>query len=506
MKFLIVILIFINTYYCVAQNKSGNNFVFGSGCMLASFSDTSRPTVMQKWPANNPKQWYIKGHSMISDSASGKPVFYCNGFILHDIFGNVIENGDSLVPNFWYNYSPPPCSDVDQASLILPKGSNGQYYVFTVTNSDSFINYLLNSGINSFPYNLLEYHVVDMNANNGAGKLIQKHVPLITNKKLSRTGMQACRHANGYDWWLVKQASYDSNYVYRWLIKSDTIIGPRVQVINGIVTGWDIPGQSTFSTNGKQYAYGSNRSSEVFIADFNRCTGLLSNSKIIKAPIDSTGDPFHDNVNDFDSLVCGVAFSPNDSFLYVAKRYNIYQYDLYANTWYRIAKLDTTLQKFEFYGNMQRGVDGRIYIGKYGATYNQNSVIDFPNKKGVACGWCPKCLRYNLPNVWATSSPSNMPDFMLGADSSCYWPLASGKLLVVSGELKVYPNPANNIINIEGIFNQNDKLEIYNAIGQKVLEKNINPNCTKLRINIEALPRGLYVVKVKNGVVRFLKE
>jgi hypothetical protein len=466
--------------------------------MLATFTDTARPKVTQKWPANNPKHWYAKGHSMIGDSSTGIPVLFCNGFILHDTIGNIIENGDSLVPSFWYNYNGEPFSNIPQASIILPKGSDGQYYVFTVTNSDSFINYLLNSGINSYPYNLLEYHVVDMNANSGAGKVIQKHVPLITNKKLSRTGMQACKHANGVDWWLVKQASYDSNYVYRWLIKADTIIGPQVQVINGIVTGWDLVGQSTFSTNGKQYAYGANRSSEVFVADFNRCTGLLSNPKIIKAPIDSTSDPFHDNVNDFDSIVCGVAFSPNDSFLYVAKWYNMYQYDLYAHTWYRVAKLDTTLQKFENYGNMQRGVDGRIYIGKYGATHNQNSVIDFPNKKGAACGWCPKCLRYNLPNVWATSSPSNMPDFTLGADSSSCLPLSNVQLAIGNEQLSVYPNPANSILFIE--CSSKNKRELYNSMGQLVASTFGN------KMDVGFLAGGFYFVRVGSEVKRVVLE
>jgi Secretion system C-terminal sorting domain len=498
MKYLIALLLVITTTICLAQNKSGNNFVVGNGCIQVSLqNDTTKPTLMQRWPIGSSKRWFNKGHSMISDSANGRPIFFCNGYILFDTLGNIIKNGDSLVPSYWYNYNIGPYSNIPQATLILPKGSSGQYYLFTVSNTDSYINYLLSINY-EYPYNLLEYHVIDMNANNGAGEVVQKHIPLITNKKLSRTGMQACRHANGIDWWLVKQASYDSNYIYRWLVKADTIIGPEVQVFENIFSRYDLLGQSAFSKQGTQYVFGTARRGKIFLADFNRCTGAVSNVKILQAPVDSTGDPFHDNVNDFDSLICGLAFSPNDSFLYVAKYYNIYQYDLYAHTWYRVAHLDTTLQKFDLYGNLLRGVDGRIYIGKYHGTSQQNSIINYPNKKGVACGWCPKCLRYTLPNNWGTNSPSNMPDFTLGADSSSCWPLASGELLVVSGELKVYPNPANNIIFIETKSIQ--KRELYNCMGQLVYSTLEN------KIDVSRYGRGFYFVKVGSAVQKIILE
>jgi Secretion system C-terminal sorting domain len=513
MKHFLFILLFLPQYIvCTAQvNKSGNTVIFGVECSVGVFSaDTNRPATARVFPIiQGTDRLFTSGHSCISDSASGKLKVICNGYRLFDSIGNIMENGDSLVPAKIYIHNSIPNAPTTQGSIILPKGSNGLYYVFVATTTDSAYTYWVANG-GEAPYNIVQYHVVDMNANGGLGKVIEKNKKLVQFSRLNKVGMMACRHANGYDWWLLKQAGYDSNMVYRFLVKADTVEGPYLQTFSNISFGkFDNAGQSAFSTDGKKYVYITGGKNKVFMADFNRCTGLLSNPTQIPVPIDSTTYPFIDNQGVRDSLMFGICFSLNDSFIYLSKQYNVYQYDLNdtnSNTkWIRLQHgSDTSALWFEYYGQMYREPDGRIYIGKYGSNSNSCSVIDYPNKKGVACGFCRKCFR--VDSSYSISAPANMPDFTLGADSSCYWPLASGKFLVVSGELKVYPNPANNIINIEGIFNQNDKLEIYTAIGQKVLEKNINPNCTKLQINIEALPRGLYVVKVKNGVVRFLKE
>ncbi|MBK8330067.1 MAG: hypothetical protein IPL09_11520 [Bacteroidetes bacterium] len=93
----------------------------------------------------------------------------------------------------------------------MPKGSSGQYCVFIVGVSDSTYNNV--EGNVKTPADLLLYNVVDMNANAGMGKVMQKNVPLIANTEIARVGMMACRHANGYDWWLLKQG-FDTNMVF----------------------------------------------------------------------------------------------------------------------------------------------------------------------------------------------------------------------------------------------------------------------------------------------------
>jgi len=61
-----------------------------------------------------------------------------------------------------------------------------------------------------------------MNANGGAGKVLKRMQPLMENAELRKTQMMACRHANGKDWWLLKQAG-DSNTICKFLFTQDSV-------------------------------------------------------------------------------------------------------------------------------------------------------------------------------------------------------------------------------------------------------------------------------------------
>ena len=487
-----------------AQDKRAYSWVFGGGGMYASFADSNAaPTTHQLNTVYDSKYDYFFAHSNICDSSTGRILFTCsNGMRLFDTLGNLIENGDSLQPAKIFSHNSPPDAVNTQGSLILPKGSNGLYYIFTPTITDSSYNYWITQ-VAKAPFNLLQYHIVDMNANNGAGKVIQKNIPLLTNVEMHKVGMMACRHANGYDWWLLKQANYDSNVIYKILVTADTVIVKDTQVFANPVYGVrDRTGQSAFSKNGKKYAYSMGPRSQLFLADFNRCTGMLTNYKIINVPIDSTTDPFYDNQGIFDSLVSGISFSSNDSFLYVAIRYNLYQYNLFkidSNlAWTRIIHgSDTTFQAFGGYGQLYRAIDNKIYVGQASGTFGGLSVINNPNKLGLACQLCKKCLRYNQ-GFYSPTAPANMPDFNLGADSSSCWPLSNVQLAMSNEQLKVYPNPANSVLYIQTSTKQ--KRELYNYTGQLLFTTAEN------KIDVSKYPRGLYFVKCGAEVIKVVLE
>ena len=68
-----------------------------------------------------------------------------------------------------------------------------------------------------------------------------------------------------------------------------------------------------------------------------------------------------------------------------------------------------------------------------------------------------------------------------------------------NSEIKVYPNPAKNILNIEfseNIKSSNCKIDIYNNFGQVVLNSSTNTNKTKL--DICGLKTGVYVLKIES--------
>ncbi|MBL7766665.1 MAG: T9SS type A sorting domain-containing protein [Chitinophagaceae bacterium] len=486
-----------------SQNKRGHSWLFGINGQIAKFvGDSTRPTTNQLfWNGSSPNYPYIfgNGHSNICDSAIGNIIMLCNGMQLFDSLGNIIEGGDSLVPNNIYAQNTYPNAATTQSSLILPKGNNGEYYVFIATASDTTYDKWLSPTSTITPYDMLLYNIVDINANAGAGKVVKKNMPLLTNTEMSRTMMQACRHSNGIDWWLLKKTTIESNIIIRFLVTVDSIYGPYTQTFSEPYCSlYDATGQSAFNNAGTKYTQVQGKSNKIFLADFNRCTGELNNPIIYNTPIDSTTFPYLDNMGSRDSISNGVCFSPNDQFLYLTKRWNVYQLEINepdsALAWYHVKHgPDTTLNDFEYYGHLSRGPDKRIYIGKIGGSFKQLSVIDKPDEKGAACNFCRKCLRIDN-GAGGSTSPPNMPDYNLGPDTtSPCWPLSVHNILAQREEIEVYPNPSHTRMNIRlvNIRNKHPLIELYNAVGQKVLATR------SLEIDVSGLSSGVYYLKAR---------
>jgi hypothetical protein len=59
--------------------------------------------------------------------------------------------------------------------------------------------------------------------------------------------------------------------------------------------------------------------------------------------------------------------------------------------------------------------------------------------------------------------------------------------------IKLFPNPVNNILTLS-TDNNNERVEIYNIIGEKVLS--FYKQKADLRINVNILNKGMYFVKL----------
>ena len=69
--------------------------------------------------------------------------------------------------------------------------------------------------------------------------------------------------------------------------------------------------------------------------------------------------------------------------------------------------------------------------------------------------------------------------------------------------IKIYPNPANNIINIEGLTkNENNTIQIFDVQGKLVITKTINEKGT---IGLSELNKGVYVIKIGELAQRIVK-
>jgi hypothetical protein len=492
----------------ISQNKMGYTWIVGNNASYGKFDGTNNnPTTGSLYTMAAPNYPYIfgGGHSNICDSATGKILFLCNGMQVFDTLGNIIENGDSLVPTNFYKHNGYPGSTLTQSSLIIPKGNNGLYYVFIPTISDSKYNYWLSNplGDGRVPFDLLLYHVVDMNANSGAGKVIEKNKVLLQHTELHKTMMQACKHSNGKDWWLLKQGAYGTNEIIRFLVTKDSIYGPYVQQFSepAYVT-YDMTGQFAFNIAGTQFAAVQGKTNKLFLADFDRCTGELNNPKVFNIPTDSTTKLYLDSIGERDSISNGVCFSPNNQFIYINKRYNIYQFEYNVldnnNAWFRVKHgPDTTFHAFEYYGQMKLGPDSRIYIGKVSGGFKQFSVINNPNNKGDACDFCRKCFRVDNA-LGGLNSPPNMPDYTLGPSNKTCWPLDTNQLSNLNEALEVYPNPSSSVFNFKNKHGK--KKELFTMLGVLLF------TTTKDEIDVSRYSKGVYYLRCEHAVRKVVVE
>jgi len=465
-----------------SQNKRANNWVTGYSGNRVDFNGATILTSQ----GLSPLKYFTGGNSCISDT-SGNLVLASNGFHVLNNQGGFIDNGDTLVPSYYFTVQS-GSSFLSQTSIFLPMDSN-KYYFVTPTFSDIRYDDCYNNNGNCY-FDLLLYNVIDMNANGGAGKVTERMKPLMQNANLRKTQLMACRHGNGKDWWLLKNEG-DYGDVHTFLFTQDSVYDKGVQTFAQPNWGeWDLRGQSAFNSDGSMFASTSDGSGSfaslglVFLAEFDRCHGLLSNSSVLDMPWGSQHNP--NNTTLLDKQSVGVAFSPNNKFLYVISYANVYQYDLLDKTWFHVAGLDTVANKAQGYETAYMGPDNKIYIGNFGGTSKQMSRIDNPDVKGAGCNFCPRCLRLDSLGANAyVGTPPCMPNYGLGAKTS--WPLSSEDLRIKDYELVVYPNPSHSKFYIQNSTSK--KKELYNSIGQLIFSTNEN------EIDVKHLSKGMYYLR-----------
>lgn len=63
--------------------------------------------------------------------------------------------------------------------------------------------------------------------------------------------------------------------------------------------------------------------------------------------------------------------------------------------------------------------------------------------------------------------------------------------------LKIYPNPATNYIRVEGLPDGKSTIELYNTIGIRVQQKQVNTTDTE--IDVSSLSKGIYLLKIMSA-------
>jgi hypothetical protein len=422
-------------------------------------------------------------HSNICNGA-GDLILETDGSDIYGANKMLVDNGDSIVSDVAYDIWRYNLGT--QNSIILPLGDS-IYYVFNATFSDTAAFYVNEGDYYNYPgHDQLRYHVVDMKLNNYQGKVVKKNRLAMDSVFTLGGEMTAVRHANGHDWWLVRNGcdhNSDSNELYTFQVTADTVYGPYVQVFQHPANGNLISeglGQAAFSNDGSLYAETFSSSNNFFsFAKFNRCSGVFSSHQRVWMPnlLLPSNPPGGPSV--IDSFPVSLCFSPNDTFLYVCTKRNIYQWEIAdqnpATAWVHIAGPDTTWQQFQDYVSMSVGHNSKIYIGNVGGLSSSMSVINNPNQKGALADFCPKCLDFPpllsaIVPYGRVQQPPNMPNYTLGADPNCF--TATPQQQESREAFTLYPNPADATLTIQSATS--GSFQLVDMLGRVVLQTTLS--------------------------------
>ena len=417
-------------------------------------------------------------------SNQGQLLFYSGGVDLtfysirvFDKFGNIMQNGDGLRGYPW----------VCQGQMIIPMpGDTNKYYLFVGNRTGAMGNNIY-------------YNIVDMSLNNHLGSVISKNNLLLTdyvNEKLN-----AVKHANGRDWWVIVQSTNIDSLFHKFLITPDSILGPFDQYIGSGDNRDKAHGQMIFSKDGNKLGLVA-WNSTIDIFDFDRCTGELYNYKQVGEGVTTLENYYH-----------GCSFSPNGNVFYASSIWyeykNIYQYDLTAPNIKATKQTIFSYQDTGLYSGLEMGQhllgpDDKIYITKGDGYTSINSksyythhidVIINPNSLGPSSNYQPSY--FDLGRGRTVQGLPTMVNYNLGpvVGSICDSLTNGVKEAIDEKQLfQIYPNPFNDEITIHSLYSINGKLIILDELGKILFAENFTENKT---FNLSFLSAGIYFFSIK---------
>lgn len=398
---LIILLLFINYSVIYAQREAAI-WYFGDKAGLDFNSGSPIALTNGELQTN-------EGCAAISDK-NGNLLFYTDGSTVWNSKHQIMPNGNGLLGH----------RSSTQSAIIIPNPSNPNiYYIFTVDepnekNADDDLTNDIDDGVNDG----LNFTEVNMSLYNGLGGVnpLKKNIHLITyNPNDSSESAYKCsekitavQHFDGDSYWVITHF-INKFYAFK-ILNSGVQLTPVVSTTptNVPIGGYkkNAIGYLKSSPNGKKLAIAHSatnittetgpkddlqkQTGKVLLYDFDNKTGIISNPM----PLLSATYPY------------GIEFSPKSKKLYVTVNHfnntgivegsSLFQFDLEDN---KIAANKVLIVKNEYAaGALQMAIDEKIYRAGYLPFTNGNntiSVINYPEKDGLACGYKSNTINLN---------------------------------------------------------------------------------------------------------------
>lgn len=314
----------------------------------------------------------LEGAASVADCV-GDLLFYTDGITVFNKNHSIMVNGNDLKGVSY------PYTSSQSAVIVKRPKSSSIYYIFTSSDKDG-----------------ISYSIVNMQANNGLGAIIQKNtnLSLKTSEKLAVT-----YHSNEEDIWVATH--YDNSNQYEVFKVTKTGVSSNSVISNTGPKHTGSHGDMKFNQQGTKIGAVVQDQGLVSIADFNSSTGRVVNSFGI---IEKYGSPH------------GVDFSPDGNYMYVSSWYiggGIYQLGTAQGNISALKNGINISGNFVPRGSLQLAPDGKIYITDESSSYI--SVIEFPNNYGALANFnregilvTSNRLTWELPNVTLTNN--SVPD------------------------------------------------------------------------------------------------
>ena len=230
------------------------------------------------------------------------------------------------------------------------------------------------------------------------------------------------------------------------------------------------------------------RNDDLFLFNFNRSTGELSNFQQIV-------------IEEEEEWVGGVAFSPNSRFLYVSSYDFIYQFDTWADD---IAASRITVAEYEYQGQfieenfwgMQLGPDCQLYV--FCNSCDVIHVIHNPDEPGLACNFEQAAVQ--LPWPIFRSQP-HFPNYRLGPVGNeglpCSPVVSVQETVLPTASMQLFPNPADQYIVLTSPT-ASDTWLLYDSMGRLLKQARLQA-ATPKQVDVSDLSAGLYFWKLLGG-------
>jgi len=482
MKYLIIVFfLYLLPHYTSSQGLN-NTWLLGNSTGWPNLGRIEFESSSYQLLTEQRKMTFTGTQGTISDE-NGNLLMSSNGIWIANANNDTMLNGSGLNPGYFTNgwsYGLP----IIYGNVFIPYPSDSNKYLL-IHETELSPSYIM--GIYS--------SVIDITLAGGLGEVIQKN-DSITVDTLSY-GIAAVQHANGEDWWIVAMKD-TSDIAYTILITSNGIDTITKQSLS--FSPWprgNVP-NITFSQDGKKFistTYDNpiDRNCSVILTDFDRCSGLFSNTQVI--PVSSG------------SYLWGLAFSPSGQFVYTCTSNYLFQINTTTLTLDTVAMYDGFISGMTpnccatTFMNMYLAANGKIYITS-GSSVKHIHEMNYPDSAGLACD--VQQHNISLGNYLHFRAIPNHPNYYLGCDTTSSCPcLTTGVEEPENHDFKfsVSPNPNNGNFNImyllphptTGSGHGNGKLEVYDVNGRRVFEMNLPPWSTMQSISIpSSVGSGVY--------------